>query len=286
MSILFDLLADFLGDIVDWLIERFTGKKDAAPQKSSPSKIEQIKKTRYPRLLVWMPGFYFSLFQNFLHRLFRRFRPFWPAQSIRLSRALLLPPLRFGQQALDDLLFSLPGCIESVEVSKQLLAVFLHKIKPTAPLSQSFLNPVGRLRGSAAGGVDDVCLILPQMRKLSPHRLHQLYVGFPVQLIARNCPAKRLLFAGSKNDVVHLVSFPHRFPPRLQKPRAHNAVHNHIVSTASIALGSLQKGLYHNLILLVRLRQMGWNRPLAKAGDRNRQCAAAPTAPMWTHLPR
>ena len=146
--------------------------KKTPPQKQQPHQHRANKKTPDPRLLVWMPGFYFSLFQNFLHRLFRRFRPFWPVQSIRLSRALLLPPLRFGQQVLDDLLFSLPGCIESVEVSKQLLAVFLHKIKPTAPLSQSFLNPVGRLRVSAAGGVDDVCLILPQMRKLSPHRLH------------------------------------------------------------------------------------------------------------------
>ena len=27
MSVLFDLLADFWGDIADWLIERFTGKK-------------------------------------------------------------------------------------------------------------------------------------------------------------------------------------------------------------------------------------------------------------------
>ena len=35
MSILFDLLADFLGDIADWLIERFTGKKDAAPKKAA-----------------------------------------------------------------------------------------------------------------------------------------------------------------------------------------------------------------------------------------------------------
>lgn len=33
MSILFDLLADFLGDIVDWLIERFTGKRKRRPQK-------------------------------------------------------------------------------------------------------------------------------------------------------------------------------------------------------------------------------------------------------------
>ena len=38
MSILFDLLADFLGDIADWLIERFTGKNDAAPKKAAPPK--------------------------------------------------------------------------------------------------------------------------------------------------------------------------------------------------------------------------------------------------------
>lgn len=44
MSILFDLLADFWGDIADWLIERFTGKQRRRPQKSSPSKIEQIRK--------------------------------------------------------------------------------------------------------------------------------------------------------------------------------------------------------------------------------------------------
>ena len=35
MSILFDLLADFLGDIVDWLIERFTGKKKKGSQKKA-----------------------------------------------------------------------------------------------------------------------------------------------------------------------------------------------------------------------------------------------------------
>ena len=44
MSILFDLLADFWGDIADWLIERVTGKQRRRPQKSSPSKIEQIRK--------------------------------------------------------------------------------------------------------------------------------------------------------------------------------------------------------------------------------------------------
>lgn len=38
MSILFDLLADFLGDIVDWLIERFTGKKTPPPKKAAPPK--------------------------------------------------------------------------------------------------------------------------------------------------------------------------------------------------------------------------------------------------------
>ena len=38
MSILFDVLVDFLGDIADWLIERFTGKKDAAPKKAAPPK--------------------------------------------------------------------------------------------------------------------------------------------------------------------------------------------------------------------------------------------------------
>jgi hypothetical protein len=38
MSILFDLLADFLGDIADWLIEKFTGKHDAAPKKAAPPK--------------------------------------------------------------------------------------------------------------------------------------------------------------------------------------------------------------------------------------------------------
>ena len=38
MSILFDLLADFFGVFVDWLIERFTGKKDAAPKKAAPPK--------------------------------------------------------------------------------------------------------------------------------------------------------------------------------------------------------------------------------------------------------
>lgn len=44
MSILFDLLADFGGDIADWLIETFTGKQRRRPPKSSPSKIEQIRK--------------------------------------------------------------------------------------------------------------------------------------------------------------------------------------------------------------------------------------------------
>lgn len=44
MSVLFDLLADFWGDIADWLIEKFTGKQRRRPQKSSPSKIEQIRK--------------------------------------------------------------------------------------------------------------------------------------------------------------------------------------------------------------------------------------------------
>lgn len=34
MSVLFDLLADFWGDIADWLIERFTGKKRRRPQKA------------------------------------------------------------------------------------------------------------------------------------------------------------------------------------------------------------------------------------------------------------
>ncbi len=33
MSVLFDLLADFLGDAADWLIERFTGKRKRRPQK-------------------------------------------------------------------------------------------------------------------------------------------------------------------------------------------------------------------------------------------------------------
>lgn len=44
MSILFDLLADFWGDIADCLIETFTGQKRRRPQKSSLSKIEQIRK--------------------------------------------------------------------------------------------------------------------------------------------------------------------------------------------------------------------------------------------------
>ena len=44
MSVLFDLLADFWGDIADWLIERFTGKQRRRPPKSSPSKIGQIRK--------------------------------------------------------------------------------------------------------------------------------------------------------------------------------------------------------------------------------------------------
>lgn len=51
MSVLFDLLADFLGDIADWLIERFTGKNDAAPKRKQALKNRANKKTRYPRLL-------------------------------------------------------------------------------------------------------------------------------------------------------------------------------------------------------------------------------------------
>lgn len=35
MSILFDLLADFGGDIADWLIEKFTGKKKKGSQKKA-----------------------------------------------------------------------------------------------------------------------------------------------------------------------------------------------------------------------------------------------------------
>ena len=35
MSILFDLLADFWGDIADWLIEKFTGKKKKGSQKKA-----------------------------------------------------------------------------------------------------------------------------------------------------------------------------------------------------------------------------------------------------------
>ena len=35
MSILFDLLADFWGDIADWLIEKFTGKKKTGSQKKA-----------------------------------------------------------------------------------------------------------------------------------------------------------------------------------------------------------------------------------------------------------
>ena len=38
MSVLLDLCIEFLGDIADLLIERFTGKKDAAPKKAAPPK--------------------------------------------------------------------------------------------------------------------------------------------------------------------------------------------------------------------------------------------------------
>lgn len=39
MSVLFDLLADFWGDIADWLIEKFTGKqRRRPPQKAAPPK--------------------------------------------------------------------------------------------------------------------------------------------------------------------------------------------------------------------------------------------------------
>ena len=43
MSILFDLLADFWGDIADWLIERFTGKERRRPQKIS----KQVEQNRH-----------------------------------------------------------------------------------------------------------------------------------------------------------------------------------------------------------------------------------------------
>ena len=76
MSVLFDLLADFWGDIADWLIEKFTGKQRRRPPKKQPLQNRANKKTRYPRLLAWMPGVYFSLFQNFLLRFSHSFRPF------------------------------------------------------------------------------------------------------------------------------------------------------------------------------------------------------------------
>lgn len=44
MSVLLDLCIEFLGDIADLLIEKFTGKQRRRPPKSSPSKIEQIRK--------------------------------------------------------------------------------------------------------------------------------------------------------------------------------------------------------------------------------------------------
>lgn len=77
MSILFDLLADFLGDIADWLIERFTGKqRRRPPPKSSPSKIEQIRKPGIHAYWCGCRVFIFLFFQNFLLRFSHSFRPF------------------------------------------------------------------------------------------------------------------------------------------------------------------------------------------------------------------
>ena len=64
MSVLFDLLADFWGDIADWLIEKFTGKQRRRPQKSSPSKIEQIENP-VSTLIGVDAGFLFFSFSKF-----------------------------------------------------------------------------------------------------------------------------------------------------------------------------------------------------------------------------
>ena len=68
MSILFDLLADFGGDIADWLIERFTGKQRRRPPKSSPSKIEQIRK---PGIHAYWCGCRVFIFLFFIFLMFK-----------------------------------------------------------------------------------------------------------------------------------------------------------------------------------------------------------------------
>ena len=104
--------------------------------------------------------------------------------------------------------------------------------------------------------VDRVALVFSQIGELLPHGLHQFDVRFPVQLGAPGRAFERFFPAGAQDEIVDFIALPCRLLPRLQKPRADDAVHHHVVSAAGKALRGFEKRFDDDAVLPVGRRQV------------------------------